>query len=183
VVLDEPTAGMDVEARASTRDLMGRLRDSGVTILLTSHDLTDVERLADRVAIIDRGRIVALGGPEELASGAIGVLRLRLSVALTEPDRQGLETRIGDGRGAVMIVEDGGSGRYRIEGVTPDPAVIARIAEWCAQRGAMIVELRTGGATLEERYLELIGAAGAGDEDDAEPAARPTSGRGRGRTR
>jgi ABC-2 type transport system ATP-binding protein len=187
VVLDEPTAGMDVEARASTRDLLGRLRDSGVTILLTSHDLTEVERLADRVAIIDRGRIVALGGPGELASDAVGALRLRLSVALTEPDRQGLEARIGEGRGPATVVADGGSGHYRIEGVAPDPTVIATIAAWCAERGAMIVELRTGGATLEERYLELIGAAGADDEEDAEaddePAARPTSGRGRRRSR
>jgi ABC-2 type transport system ATP-binding protein len=182
VVLDEPTAGMDVEARASTRDLLGRLREDGVTILLTSHDLTDVERLADRVAIIDRGRIVALGGPDELASDSVSVLRLRLSVALSEADRQGLEARIGDGWGAVTVVDDGGSGRYRIEGVTPDPAVIAAIAEWCAQRGVMIAELRTGGATLEERYLELIGAAGADDEDVDEPAA-PTSGRGRRRAR
>jgi ABC-2 type transport system ATP-binding protein len=183
VVLDEPTAGMDVEARASTRDLLGRLRDSGATILLTSHDLTDVERLADRVAVIDRGRIVALGGPDELASDAVGALRFRLSVAPTDPDLRGLETRIGEGRGAVRVVEDGGLGRYRIEGVTPDPAVIASIAAWCAERGAMIVELRTGGATLEERYLELIGAAGVDDEDDDEPAARPTLGRGRRRTR
>jgi hypothetical protein len=95
---------------------------------------------------------------------------------LTEQDRQELETRIGEGRGAVTVVEDGGSGRYRVEGVTLDPAVIARIAEWCAQRGALIVELRTGGATLEERYLELIGSGGADDEDDEAPAdPGPTS--------
>jgi ABC-2 type transport system ATP-binding protein len=63
VILDEPTAGMDPEARAVTRDLIGGLRGDGVAMLLTSHDLVDVERLADRVVIIVAGRILASGSP------------------------------------------------------------------------------------------------------------------------
>ena len=55
VVLDEPTAGMDPAAKAATRTLIGDLRAAGVTVLLTTHDLADVERLADRLALIDRG--------------------------------------------------------------------------------------------------------------------------------
>ncbi|HEX5825178.1 MAG TPA: ABC transporter ATP-binding protein [Candidatus Limnocylindrales bacterium] len=158
VILDEPTAGMDVEARAATRETLLRLRDDGVTILLTSHDLTDVERLADRIAIIDRGRIVALGGPEELASAVRPVLRFRLSVGLAEPDRLLLEARLGDGRAPLTLHEDGGPGRYRLEGADPDPALIASLAAGCAAGGALIVELRSGGGSLEERYLELIGS-------------------------
>ena len=61
VVLDEPTAGMDPEARAVTRDLIGDLREGGAAVLLTSHDLVDVERLADRVVVIVGGRVVASG--------------------------------------------------------------------------------------------------------------------------
>ena len=68
VALDEPTAGMDVEGRAATRELLRALRGDGVTVLLTSHDLADVEQTADRLAILDRGRIVALG----VAAGARG---------------------------------------------------------------------------------------------------------------
>jgi ABC-2 type transport system ATP-binding protein len=165
LILDEPTAGMDVEARAATRTLLGRLRDEGVTILLTSHDLADVERLADRLAIIDRGRIVAMGGPDELTSAALPVLRFRLSVALVEPDRQQLETSLGEGRHPVTLVEDGGSGRYRLNGIAPDPGLIAAIAAWCAAHGALIVELRSGGGSLEERYLDLIGSL----RDDEDP--------------
>ena len=160
VILDEPTAGMDVEARAATRGLLGRLRDEGVTILLTSHDLTDVERLADRIAIVDRGRIVALGGPDELSSSALRVLRFRLATALDEPDRLRLEARLGEGLGPGRMVlhEDGGGGRYRLEGTRPDPVLIEALAAWCAAHGALIVELGTGGGSLEERYLELVGS-------------------------
>ncbi len=61
LLLDEPTAGMDPEARAVTRELIGDLRAAGAAILLTSHDLVDVERLADRIAVIVAGRIVASG--------------------------------------------------------------------------------------------------------------------------
>jgi ABC-2 type transport system ATP-binding protein len=61
VVLDEPTAGMDPEARAVTRDLIGDLPEGGAAVLLTSHDLVDVEHLADRVAVIVGGRVVASG--------------------------------------------------------------------------------------------------------------------------
>ena len=165
VILDEPTAGMDVEARAATRGMLGRLRDEGVTILLTSHDLVDVERLADRLAIIDRGRIVAMGGAEELAASGDPVLRFRMPVALSEADRRLLEERIGDGRPATLV-DDGGPGRYRLDGLSPDPALVARLAAWCAERGASLVDLRTGGGSLEERYFDLIGALGPDEEAD-----------------
>jgi ABC-2 type transport system ATP-binding protein len=165
VILDEPTAGMDVEGRAATRGLLGSLRDGGVTILLTSHDLADVERLADRLAIIDRGWIVAMGAPDELAPDAFPVLRFRLSVALAEPDRELLEARLGEERRQVTLREDGGAGRYRLEGIGADPDLIATLAAWCASRGTLIAELRSGGASLEERYLDLIGSL----RDDREP--------------
>jgi ABC-2 type transport system ATP-binding protein len=165
VILDEPTAGMDVEGRAATRGLLGSLRDDGVTILLTSHDLADVERLADRLAINDRGRIVTIGSPDELASDALPGLRFRLSVALAEPDRELLEARLGEERRQVTLREDGGAGRYRLEGIGADPDLIATLAAWCASRGTLIAELRSGGASLEERYLDLIGSL----RDDREP--------------
>ncbi len=162
-ILDEPTAGMDIEARAATRGLLGRLRADGVTVLLTSHDLADVERVADRIAILDRGRVVALGGLAELTSASFPVLRFRLAVPLAEPDRSLLGERLGEGRTRASVENDGGSGRYRVDGLSPTPAVVAMLAAWCEARGALIVDLRTSGGTLEERYLELVGA---GAEDD-----------------
>ena len=163
VVLDEPTAGMDVEARTATRALLGQLRNEGVTILLTSHDLTDVERVADRIAIIDRGRVIALGAPSELSRAASPVLRFRLDAPLSQPDVRALEERLRDSHGKATLVEDGG-GRYRLDSIAPTPPLVALIAAWCGARGALIVELRTGGGTLEERYVELIAATGEDDE-------------------
>jgi ABC-2 type transport system ATP-binding protein len=163
VVLDEPTAGMDVEGRTATRALLGQLRNDGVTILLTSHDLTDVERVADRIGIIDRGRLVALGSPLELSQATSPVLRFRLDAPLSQPDVRALEERIREGHGAATVVEEGGS-RYRLDAVEPTPQVVASIAAWCQDRGTLITELRSGGGSLEERYVELVGGTG---EDDA----------------
>jgi ABC-2 type transport system ATP-binding protein len=154
VVLDEPTAGMDPGAKATTRALIGELRAAGVTVLLTTHDLTDVERLADRIALIDGGRLVALGSPAELTAGAVPRLRFRLAAPLSDADRDALLAGLADGRRATLVDEGGGS--YRLDGLAPDPALVARLAAWCAAHGALVVELRTSGGSLEERYLELL---------------------------
>jgi ABC-2 type transport system ATP-binding protein len=158
-ILDEPTAGMDVEARATTRELLAALRADGVTILLTSHDLVDVERLADRIAILDRGRIVAIGAPDEIG-GERNTLRLRLTADLTEADAQDLGVRLG---APTRVRADDRPGHFRLDGVEPSPRLIADLAGWCAERGVTILELRAGGGSLEERYLELTGGAGAAE--------------------
>jgi ABC-2 type transport system ATP-binding protein len=166
-ILDEPTAGLDVEGRALVRDLIAELRSAGTTVLLTSHDLADVERVADRIAILDRGRIVALGRADELTTGSAAGLRFRLAAPLEAGDRLALARRLAEvGGGPAGIGEDGAPARYRVDGVVTSAALVAAFAAWCEAHGAMILELRAGGGSLEERYLELTGSAG----DDAEAA-------------
>ena len=148
LLLDEPTAGMDPAAKAATRALIGELRAGGATILLTTHELTDVERLADRVVVIDRGRVVASGTVAELTGSGRGSLRFRPSAPLDASDAHFL--------GAVADT----GGWYEIAGVEPSPAAVARLAAWAADRGVLLAELRAGTATLEERYLELTGERG-----------------------
>ena len=161
-ILDEPTAGMDVEARATTRDLLAGLRDEGVAIVLTSHDLADVERVADRIAILDRGRIVAFGRADELRDAGPPVLRFRLAAALTEADLALVGATLDGGSGVggepPAVIPDGRAGRYRVSGAAVTPDAVARLTAWCSARGLLIVELQTGGGTLEERYLELTGS-------------------------
>ncbi len=151
-ILDEPTAGMDPEARSVTRALLQSLRDDGVAVLLTTHDLADVERLADRVLVLHGGRIVAEGTPAAVAAGAQPRLTIRLATALAaadqDPDLPG---------GARLAPVAGDAALFTVDGAPPSPDLVAAVARWAAARGVLITELRTGAATLEERYLELTG--------------------------
>ena len=175
LVLDEPTAGMDPAAKQATRDRIAALRAAGTTILLTTHELGDVERLADRVAVLDRGRLVALGTPAELTGAGAPRIRFRLSAPLDAADAVSLAAVLAPG-GAARISAAGPGAHYEAEGLaddTVDPRLVAALATWCADRGLLLTELRLGAASLEERYLELVGedAAGEADGKDADDAA------------
>ncbi|MEP9364987.1 ABC transporter ATP-binding protein [Nocardioides sp. CN2-186] len=76
VFVDEPTAGMDPQARRTTWELLEELRDDGVTVVLTTHYMDEAERLADQIHIIDHGRLIASGTPEELTRGTSATVRL-----------------------------------------------------------------------------------------------------------
>ena len=163
VVLDEPTAGMDPEARAATRAIVAHLRAEGAAILLTSHDLTDVERLADRILVLDQGRIVASGTASELAAGIAPRLRFRLDRPLDPTEAASLGQALATGRPGAMIATEPDGAHHRVDGVEPDAALVAGLAAWCASADRLIVELRTGGGTLEETYLAPVGPAAGAD--------------------
>jgi ABC-2 type transport system ATP-binding protein len=151
--LDEPTAGVDPEGRIVVRDLITAQRDAGRCVLLTTHELDEAERVADRVVIIDHGRLLAEGTPAELAAGtADGSIRFS-----TEPgiDTAALAAAVGGG----ATVEDEGAGTYRMRlpAGTGTPSVVATLAGWLAERDLALGDLRTG-QSLEEAYLAITGA-------------------------
>jgi ABC-2 type transport system ATP-binding protein len=150
VFLDEPTSGLDPQARRATWDLVGALRDSGCTVILTTHYLEEAERLADRVVIVDHGALVIEGTPAEL-TGSQGQLRFRADPGL---DTSGL---LGALPPAAMVKESP-AGAYLVElpsGV--DPQVVATVTAWCAEQGVLAKNLRIESRTLEDVFLELTG--------------------------
>lgn len=159
LILDEPTAGMDPEGRAATRSILNDRRASGVAILLTSHELADVERLADRVAIIVAGRIVADGTPAELAAGFRPRLRLRLDAPLPRDRVAALGGAI---RAGVVELEPG---RYEVADVVPTPEMLAGVARWAAAEGRLVIESRSVGGSLEDVYLDIVRTASGADVD------------------
>jgi ABC-2 type transport system ATP-binding protein len=162
LVLDEPTAGMDPEARAVTRSIIGEARADGAAILLTSHDLTEVERLADRVVVIDEGRVIATGAPSTLGAGAGTVVRVRLDRPLPDPAMAALRDHLLAISPGAIVEAEHEAFRYRLTelsaGSTEARMAVAALAAVCAEAGCLIVELRTDGGSLEEIYLSLLGA-------------------------
>ncbi len=150
VFLDEPTAGLDPQARRTTWDLLEQLRVDGVTVVLTTHLMDEVERLADHVVIVDGGRLVAEGSPTDLTSdNAEGVVQFDGPTGL---DVQSLTAALPE-RARVTEVSNG---RYLVEGPVT-PALLASLTSWCADHGVLAQGLRVSRRTLEDVFLELTG--------------------------
>ncbi len=155
LLLDEPTAGLDPEARLVVRTRIEAERSRGVAVLLTTHELADAERLADRIAILAGGRIVASGTVAEFATGVPDRVRFTLDRPIDATQAADLSTVLGT---AVRPVD--ATGQYEIEDVAASPDLVAALAAWCAGAGRLITEWRSGRGTLEELYLDLVASAG-----------------------
>jgi ABC-2 type transport system ATP-binding protein len=150
VFLDEPTAGMDPQARHATWDLVSALRGDGVGVILTTHFMDEAERLADHVIIIDHGRVVADGSPGEL-TGSAGQLRFRAEPGL---DTDSLIAALPPGSAA----KESPAGYYVVEvHDRVDPQLLAAVTAWCAEHGVLAQSLRIENRTLEDVFLELTG--------------------------
>lgn len=151
VFLDEPTAGLDPQARRLVWDLVNALRGDGVSVLLTTHLMEEAETLADHVVIIDHGRVVAEGSPRELTAEGTGAGRLRFR---TTPglDTSALARALPEG----CQVHEPEPGSYLVSGQA-DPQVLSVVTSWCAQEGVLAEELNVGRRSLEDVFLELTG--------------------------
>jgi ABC-2 type transport system ATP-binding protein len=150
VFLDEPTAGLDPQARRATWELVRQLRTDGVTVVLTTHHMDEAERLSDWIVILHHGRVVAEGTPDELTAGdAEDVVRFRGPSSL---DLTTLRSALAEG----CVAIESPPGTYRIEGVI-DPQVLATVTAWCAQHGFLASGLAVQRRTLEDVYLDLTG--------------------------
>jgi ABC-2 type transport system ATP-binding protein len=143
--LDEPTAGLDVDGRLLVRDVVREQRDRGVCVLLATHDLAEAEKVADRVVIVDRGRVVADGTPAELMAGEGNEIRFGAPSGL---DVAGLGAQLGG------TVTEPTAGEY-VAAVAPSPRAVAALTAWLAEHDLPLADLRAGRQHLEDVFVRL----------------------------
>ncbi|PRH78108.1 multidrug ABC transporter ATP-binding protein [Streptomyces solincola] len=163
--LDEPTTGLDAEGRRDTWQLVRELRDGGTTVLLTTHYLEEAEALADRLAIMHGGRIVAAGTPAEVT--AARPARIRFTLPRDVPAGKLPLT--------LRAAEQGGG---RIEVRTPDlQQSLGELLRWAQESGVRLEALDARSASLEEAFLDIARDEDtARDEDVARDGTTPRDG-------
>ena len=173
---DEPTAGVDPSARLVVREIIRELRNDGVTVVLTTHDLDEAERLSDRILILDHGRIIADGSPADLmAGGPQAAIRFGGPVTL---DQVALAAHMH------AAVESSQPGDY-VVACAPTPANVAALTAWLAANDHALADLRAGRQSLEDVFLRLTESATASTQaaDFTVAAGNHHAGRRPGRRR
>ncbi|HEX2453782.1 MAG TPA: ABC transporter ATP-binding protein [Vicinamibacterales bacterium] len=151
--LDEPTTGLDPQSRHQTWAIVEGLKARGRTVLLTTHYMEEAARLCDRVAVVDHGKVIALGTPRELIAtlGAENVIEFATGDANAQPIEDAMLRALPSVKD---VVRDGGSWRLTVGEVHRTvPALLAALSE----RGAEPTELTTHHATLEDVFMSLTG--------------------------
>jgi ABC-2 type transport system ATP-binding protein len=153
--LDEPTTGLDPQARRHLWELVEQLRQAGRTIILTTHYMEEAERLCDRVAIIDHGRIIAQGTPQHLIASLGGEHIVEFAIVRAEDGKDGLD--------AAILTAIPGIRSHRVDAglhqlsVNELHTAVPRIFEVLSNRGFELSEFRTHSATLEDVFVGLTG--------------------------
>ena len=149
--LDEPTTGLDPQVRLEIRDLLEELRAEKRTIVMTTHYIEEAERLCDRVAIIDAGKIIAIGTPRELQEQSAN--QSAIEVVLTEPFANGDLPAWPDAVRTVL-----GDDRRHITVSSAKPArTLVEMIKWIDSSGLELADIRLNRPTLEDVFIELTG--------------------------
>lgn len=158
LVLDEPTVGLDIESRVVVWEFLRKLRENGTTVLLTSHYLEEVDALADRVAIIDKGQVIATGTPSELKDRVGGdrvTLRIREFTALEEAEKaKSLLQAMPFVQEVIMNAAQGNSLNLV---VTPQSDALIIIQQSLQQSGLPIFGISQSRPSLDDVYLAATG--------------------------
>jgi len=147
LLLDEPTAGLDVESRAVLHELMQELKDGGTTIILATHDMAEAEKLADRLSILLRGRIVASGTPRELTASGAGLTKISVH---SEQSLLAADSVAFPAVRQRALKED-----YVIYYSTDPGPTVTAVLQYIAGHGDKLIDLRVERPSLEERFLEI----------------------------
>ena len=149
--LDEPSAGLDPQARLEIHELVLDLRREQRTILLTTHYIEEAEKLCDRVAIVDEGRIVAMGTPREIQERALASSTIEIETVSAFGD-----IALPDWPDAQKIAID--ERRTRIAVTTGKPArIVVDMVKWLDEKGIELADIRIRRPSLEDAFIELTG--------------------------
>ncbi len=150
IFLDEPTTGLDPQVRMEIHKIIEELRDAKRTVLLTTHYIEEAERLCDRVAIIDQGKIIALGTPREIQQQTLGQSRIEVSTTapmpLAVPEIQAAERHLFNETRTSLTVYSSRPAR-----TLPD------LVRWIEQSGLELEDIHLKRPTLEDVFIELTG--------------------------
>lgn len=160
LVLDEPTAGLDPQARRTLRTLIRDMRSEGRTVLLSTHDLQEAEQLCDQIGIMDRGRIVAVASPAELIARSDSPARLTVRTAPC------LASTVVDALPGVTQAAHGEHG-WILETRAPN-RVMAELVRSIDEEGAQLLEIELRGPSLEDVFIELTGRPWSAGEPQGE---------------
>jgi ABC-2 type transport system ATP-binding protein len=149
VFLDEPTAGLDPQVRREIYDIIEELKRSKKTVLLTTHYIEEAERLCDRVAIVDQGRVIALGTPRDLKHASAGTTRIE--VRLAKPITDGSLDRL-DGVTDCRQFD----GAYVMHSSRPPQTIVALVKQLEAENNEL-QSLEMFSPSLEDAFIELTG--------------------------
>jgi ABC-2 type transport system ATP-binding protein len=164
--LDEPTAGLDPRSRNQVWDIVRALVAGGTTVLLTTQYLDEADHLADRIAVIDRGKVIAEGTPGELkASVGSGALHVRLRYPEERPNA---ERVLSQALGVPVRLE---SDPAALSARIYDPERVAHALAELSRSGVALTDFSLGQPSLDEVFLALTGRPAEDDEDDEEDAA------------
>ena len=172
--LDEPTTGLDPRSRIEMWDIIRELQDEGTTILLTTQYLDEVDRLADRIAVIDVGKVIAEGTSDELKTRVGGeVLAIRVA------DR----SRVGEAAGAVLGLGPGGGavdnniGEVTVPVGDQGPAILTEAVRRLDAAGIALADIALRRPTLDDVFMALTGHAAEEAEQPKENGKRGRRGR------
>ncbi len=147
VFLDEPTAGLDVASRVELHDLMYELQQEGASMILATHDMAEAEKMANRVAILLKGKIAAIGTPQELTAAGEGYTRISVH---SEKDILALNGHAFPGVQQYQV-KDG----YALYYSTDPGESVTAIIQYLGNHDDKLIDLRVERPTLEERFLEI----------------------------
>lgn len=152
IILDEPTAGLDVNSRTELHGMMAELRQAGTSILLATHDMAEAEKMADRVAILLRGRVVASGSPRDLTAAGSGLTKVSVRTEESVLEKKSVKFP--------AVTQHLFKDEYSIFYSKDTGDSVSAILKYIDKQKDRLIDLRVERPSLEERFLEITTPGG-----------------------